>query len=75
MGRAIRTDRYRLVEWTVEGKDFREYELYDLRADPNEDVNLASRPEHAATVRELADQLHAGWRSSLPKAAEAGDGG
>jgi iduronate 2-sulfatase len=66
MGRAIRTDRYRLVEWTVEGKDFREYELYDHKTDPGENINLANRPEHAALVRALTDQLHAGCQAALP---------
>lgn len=33
-------------------------ELYDLRNDPWEQVDLANRPEHAATLRELAARLH-----------------
>jgi iduronate 2-sulfatase len=66
MGYAIRTDRYHLVEWSVPGKEFREYELYDHRTDPGENVNLAKRPEHAALVKELAGQLHAGWRAAVP---------
>jgi arylsulfatase A-like enzyme len=68
MGYTIRTDRYRLVEWSVPGKDFRAYELYDHRADPGENVNLAQRPEHAATIKELAAALQAGWRAALPPA-------
>jgi hypothetical protein len=68
MGYAIRTDRYRLVEWSIAGKDFREHELYDHQTDPGENVNLASQPEHAGTVKELAKQLHAGWRGALPDA-------
>lgn len=32
-------------------------ELYDLAADPEEQVNLAGRPEHAARQRELAARL------------------
>ncbi len=71
MGRAIRTERYRLVEWTVRGKDFTEfaeYELYDLETDPGENVNLAARPEHAGLVEQLRAQLHAGWRAALPPA-------
>lgn len=69
MGRAIRTDRYRLVEWTVRGKDFAECELYDLEADPGENVNLAARREHAPLVEQLRAQLHAGWREALPPEA------
>ncbi len=64
MGYAIRTDRYRLVEWRVPGKDFRQHELYDLLTDPDENQNLANQPEHAATVRRLTEQLQAGWRAS-----------
>jgi len=66
MGRSIRTDRYRLVEWTVPGKDFREYELYDHQTDPAENVSLAKRPECQKLVQELADRLHAGWQAALP---------
>jgi len=66
MGRSIRTDRYRLVEWTVPGKDFVEYELYDHYTDPAENVSLANHPDYAATVKELADLLHAGWNAWLP---------
>ena len=66
MGRAIRTDRYRLVEWTVPKNDFSECELYDLETDPGENVNLAVQPEHAALVEQLRAQLHAGWREALP---------
>jgi len=32
-------------------------ELYDLRADPGEDVNLAAKPEHAATLQRLQAEL------------------
>ncbi len=65
-GHALRTDRYRLVEWTVSGKEFREYELYDHQSDPGENVNLAKRPEHAGLVKELAGVLRAGWRGAVP---------
>ena len=66
MGYTVRTERYRLVEWSVPGREFREYELYDHQADPGENVNLAKQPEHAARVKELAAILHAGWRGCLP---------
>lgn len=45
MGRAIRTQRYRLVEWKKPGTDDEqeiEYELYDYQVDPSETRNLAS---------------------------------
>jgi len=66
VGRAIRTDRYRLVQWSATNSDFREYELYDLVSDPDENVNLAARPEHRQLVRQLTRQLNAGWQHALP---------
>ena len=41
LGRAIRTERYRLVEWKGSNGPV-EYELYDYEKDPNETRNLAS---------------------------------
>jgi len=44
LGRAIRTDRYRLVEWKNAGEptESAEFELYDYQADPAEIRNLAA---------------------------------
>jgi iduronate 2-sulfatase len=42
LGQAIRTDRYRLVRWTEEKTGARDYELYDLVADPEETRNQAN---------------------------------
>jgi iduronate 2-sulfatase len=42
LGQAIRTDRYRLVRWTEEKTGARDYELYDLVADPEETRNRAN---------------------------------
>lgn len=67
-GRALRTDRYRLVEWSVPGKEFTEYELYDHQTDPQENESLAKKPEHRQLVEALARQLHAGWQAALPGA-------
>ena len=62
---AVRTDRYRLVQWTGKNDAFREFELYDLREDPDENVNIAAQqPE---TVERLAKILKAGWRAALPE--------
>ncbi len=71
MGYSMRTDRYRLVEWSAPGKSFAEYELYDHRIDPEEDINLAAKPEYAKLVKELADQLHEGWRRPGRRIAES----
>ncbi len=70
MGYSIRTDRYRFTEWSVPEKDFVEYELYDHEVDPQENTNIAGRPENAELVRELADLLHGGWQAALPPGVE-----
>ena len=53
LGRAIRTERYRLVEWKAIGapSDSAEWELYDYQLDPGETKNLAT--ENPAVVKEL----------------------
>ena len=66
-GRALRTDRYRLVEWAADGSEKRLYELYDHRTDPQENVNIATLPANQALLRELTAQLHAGWREARPR--------
>jgi iduronate 2-sulfatase len=45
LGRAIRTDRYRLVEWRAadEPLSAAEYELYDYQSDPLETENRAAK--------------------------------
>ena len=56
LGRAIRTARYRLVEWKKPGAaaDSAEYELYDYDADPEETKNLAKeRPTVVARLRKI----------------------
>jgi arylsulfatase A-like enzyme len=49
----VRDHQWKLVHY-VESDDG---ELYDLRADPEERVNLWGRPEHAARQRALLDEL------------------
>ncbi|KAF0175445.1 MAG: sulfatase [Limisphaerales bacterium] len=54
MGRAIRTERYRLVEWKKPGApaDAAEFELYDYETDPRETKNLAAaQPAVVAQLR------------------------
>jgi arylsulfatase A-like enzyme len=52
--KAVRTARYKYIDWTQHpGCD----ELYDLAADPYELTNLATAPEHAGLRAELRAQL------------------
>ncbi|QDT73861.1 sulfatase [Lacipirellula limnantheis] len=56
LGRAVRTDRYRLVEWKIPGAPPAEaiFELYDYQTDPEESRNLAAdRPEVVAELRAI----------------------
>jgi len=57
LGRAIRTERYRLVEWRNPGEPIAraEYELYDYSKGAVETVNLAS--QKPALVKALAAKL------------------
>ena len=57
LGRAIRTDRYRLVEWRNPGEPLAraEYELYDYSKSTVETVNIASK--QPALVKALAAKL------------------
>ena len=65
MGYSMRTDRYRFTAWQHRHDPAKvdAFELYDHRADPQENTNLANRPEHKALVAELHAQLRAGWRA------------
>ncbi|MCX7818546.1 MAG: sulfatase [Kiritimatiellae bacterium] len=70
MGYSMRTERYRFTLW-VDRRDTNRVdavELYDHATDPQENENIAGRPETAELVRELTAQLRAGWRAALPPA-------
>jgi iduronate 2-sulfatase len=64
MGYAMRTDRYRYVEWlnAVSGQ-VAAVELYDHVTDAEENENIAGRPENAERLKQLSTQM---WQS-LPK--------
>ncbi len=65
MGRAIRSDRYRYVEWrNWKTEELAARELYDLEKDPDETVNL-NQPKLMA---ELAGRLKRGWKGELAQA-------
>ena len=58
LGRAIRTERHRLVEWrnTDDAAASVEYELYDFQTDPWERENLAvSQPKTVTQLRNVLE--------------------
>lgn len=73
MGYAIRTDRYRYVEWYQWNAEKNKTdsllcrELFDHQTDPQENINLAAEPDFVALVDTLSLQLKKGWRYSLPE--------
>ena len=68
MGHSMRTDRYRYTEWRPSaGGQPVAVELYDHVTDPQENVNLAGRPEYKELVAQLHQQLEAGWQAAKPQ--------
>jgi len=65
-GRAMRTARHRLVEWSSNDGAFKAYELYDEQADPSENVNIANLPTNKELMEQLIQQLRGGWRKAVP---------
>lgn len=65
LGHAVRTDRWRYVEWQKADGNAVARELYDMRSDPGEFANLAAKPEHAQVVAELSALLQ--QRLSAPR--------
>ena len=61
MGYSMRTDRYRLTEWRGAKGKLVATELYDHEQDPQENVNIADRPENQPLLHRLRPQLHAGF--------------
>ena len=55
-GYAIRTDRWRYIEWDGGNEGA---QLYDMENDPAETTNLAADPKHATTVADLRARLAA----------------
>ena len=65
INRAVVTDRYRYAEWPYQGETVTE--LYDLREDPWETVNVVNNPGLAETRAEMAEMLKSGWKAALPQ--------
>ena len=55
-GYAVRTDRWRYIEW---GGALDSVQLYDMERDPGESMNLAQDARHASTVEELKARVAA----------------
>lgn len=67
MGYSLLTDRDHYVVWfNWDTKAEVARELYDRAQDPDENTNLAGRPEWAARVAALETQRQAGWRAARP---------
>jgi len=67
MGYAMRTDRYRYVEWRVRNTtEVVTQELYDHQSDPAENQNVAGLSGNKELLTKLASQLQAGWQAAKP---------
>jgi iduronate 2-sulfatase len=68
MGYSMRTDRYRFTRWVERDNPEKvaALELYDHRADPQENQNIADDPANAGLVAQLTDQWKKGWRGAKP---------
>jgi arylsulfatase A-like enzyme len=67
MGYSMRTADYHYVAWmNWDTHRYVAWELYDRRRDPDENVNLAGRPEHATLLARLEAERLVGWRAVVP---------
>ena len=67
MGYAVRTDRYRYVEWRKwKGGKIVDRELYDYNVSDKEIENCIGNPQYAQTQKELQRTLAAGWEQAQP---------
>jgi arylsulfatase A-like enzyme len=66
-GYSLLTDRDHYVVWIIwETKAEVARELYERQCDPDENTNLAGRPESASLLESLEAQRRSGWRGALP---------
>ena len=58
LGRAVRTARWRYVEWqSMKDGNVAARELYDYENDPEESINVAYKPEFAAIITDHATRI------------------
>jgi iduronate 2-sulfatase len=68
MGRSMRTDRYRFIEWRERfDNSLVATELYDHEVDPQENNSIAGDPLNKELVAQLSSRLAAGWKAALPE--------
>lgn len=66
MGYAMRTDRYRYIEWRERATNaVKARELYDHARDSQENVNIADEADESL-LEALSEQLRTGWTLALP---------
>jgi len=65
-GTAMRTDRYRYVEWRGKSGELVARELYDHQTDPEENENVAGAPANAELIDRLAEQLRTHRKAMRP---------
>jgi len=53
-GYSMRTDRYRYTEWVKPDGTVAYRDLYDMKEDPGETLNIGALPENQETMREMA---------------------
>jgi arylsulfatase A-like enzyme len=67
MGYAVRSERYRYVEWRKKSSnEVVARELYDHLNDPDENTNIAADERSRRTVEGMARMLEAGWKANAP---------
>ena len=72
MGYSVKTIRYHYVEWYYWDNEAEERgayvtnELYDSKADPDENRNIAGIEENNGIIIELSNQLLDGWKKAKP---------
>jgi arylsulfatase A-like enzyme len=69
MGYTLGTQRYRYTEWLRRNNRSAPpagIELYDHQSDPEENVNVAGRPENKELTAQLSQLLHKGWKAAVP---------
>jgi len=66
-GYSVRNERYRYTEWHDQTiGEIVAREMYDLKTDPLETINLAIDSINQEIVDEMSKVLKAGWRAALP---------